>query len=138
MRKYVFAGISSLIVIFIFASLFLTTNVKAMPKDEVNLLITKIDNKWKVVDASDTTKTEIKARRGYKITWTARGTDAYFQFMDEKLVGKFKHSLKDGKSISLNIGNNAKIGANNYAIFCVKDLEFAEGGSPPVIIVENN
>ncbi|NIV13314.1 MAG: hypothetical protein GWN62_19125, partial [Aliifodinibius sp.] len=50
---------------------------------EVNLTIKKIEGEWKVVDESD--KTHVKAKKGAKVTWTAVGTDVYFQFMDGKL-----------------------------------------------------
>lgn len=113
-------------------------SVFALPKNEVNIVIKKVDGTWKVIDATDSTIAHIKAKKGQKITWTAEGTDVYFQFMDEKLVGKFKKALKDGKSISLNIGPNAKVGENSYAVFCTADMEFAEGNSPPIIIVEND
>ena len=136
MKKYFFMSLSILSVMTLFSIIMLSNNAEAFQSNKVELIITKINNKWKVVDVSDSTITKVKVKKGQKITWTAQGTDAFFQFMDEKLVGKFKHSLKDGKSISLHVGNNAKVGVNNYAVFCLADLEFAEGGSPPEIIVE--
>jgi hypothetical protein len=136
MKRFMAMGLSIVIVLALFANISLVNSANALSSNEVKLLITKIGNKWKVVDVSDTTKTKIKVKKGQKITWTAQGTDAYFQFMDTELVGKFKHGLKDGKSISLKIGKKAKVGVNNYAVFCLTDFEFAEGGSPPEIIVE--
>ena len=100
------------------------------PKEH-KLLIKKIKNKWKVVDASDTTRTKIYAKRGEKITWTAVGTDAYFQFMGIKLFGNYTKSLKAGQKLTLVIGNKARLGIHQYAVFCLPDKEFAEGDSPP-------
>lgn len=137
MRKHYLGIIAALGIIFALSTIS-DNGAYAFKKNEVNLLVKKINGTWKVVDAADSSKTSVKAKRGYKITWTAEGTDVYFQFMDDKLVGKFKNALKDGKSISLNIGPNAKTGDNSYAVFCTADMEFAEGNSPPVIIVEND
>ena len=105
--------------------------------NDLSLVVKKIKNNWKVVEAADNSKTSVRAKKGQKIVWTAEGTDVFFQFMDDKLVGKFKNDLKDGKSVSLTIGNNAKVGVNSYAAFCTADMDFAEGDSPPVIIVED-
>ncbi len=98
---------------------------------EHKLLIKKIKNKWKVVDESDTTRTKIYVKRGEKITWTAEGTDAYFQFMGLKLFGNYTKSLKAGQKLTLVIGNKARLGIHQYAVFCLPDKEFAEGDSPP-------
>ncbi|MCB0283229.1 MAG: hypothetical protein H6627_08625 [Calditrichae bacterium] len=137
MKKYIQALLMLIIIMFAI-NMLAVNDASALPKNEVDIVIKKIDGKWKVFDATDSTITHVKAKKGQKITWTAEGTDVYFQFMDEKLVGKFKHALKDGKKISLNIGPNAKVGENSYAVFCTADMEFAEGNSPPIIIVENN
>ena len=135
MKKNIFNIFVLVAISFLTVTIFVD-NSEAFDNNEVNLLIKKVNKTWKVIDATDSLKTSIKAKKGQKITWTAVGTDVYFQFMDDKLVGKFKNALKDGKSISLNIGQNAKVGINPYAVFCMADLEFAEGNSPPVIIVE--
>jgi|GEM_PF-2344020 len=100
------------------------------------LEIKKVNNKWKVVLKSDSTKTTVHAKRGDKIVWTAVGTDAYFQFMDEYLVGKFTDFARAGTTKPLNIGNKAKDSINVYAVFCLTDKVFATGESPPMIIIE--
>lgn len=106
------------------------------PPAQHNLLVTKVQSKWKVVDAQDTTSTTVKAKRGEQIIWTAKGSDVYFQFLDDKIFGDYARSLKDGKKLVLTVGAGAKTGPNPYAVFCISDLEYATGGSPPVIIVD--
>ena len=56
--------------------------------------------------------------------------------MDTNLFGYYTRKLKKGQKLTLVIGNKAKKGANRYAVFCADGLEFAEGDSPPEIIVE--
>jgi hypothetical protein len=109
--------------------------VQNSPK-AVEISITKVNKKWKAVESSDHTKIDIKAKRGQKIIWTAEGSDLYFQFMDENLVGNYTRTLKDGKKLTLVIGPNAKKGVNYYAVFCLSDSTYAEGGSPPKITIE--
>jgi hypothetical protein len=106
------------------------------PPAEHNLSIMKVQNQWKVVLAQDTTVTTVRAKKGDKIIWTAKGSDVYFQFMDDKIFGKFTKVLKDGETLMLPVAATAKTGPNPYAVFCIADLEFATGDSPPVIIVE--
>ncbi len=103
---------------------------------EHKLSIQKVKNKWKVVDEMDTTKTMVKAKRGERIVWIAKGSDVYFQFMDQKLFGDYTRSLKNGQRLVLTIGSQAKGGPNRYAVFCMADKAFATGESPPVIIIE--
>jgi len=109
---------------------------KTSPAKEHKLLVKKIKNQWKVVLESDTASTEVKAKRGDKIVWTAQGTDAYFQFMDTKLFGDYTRHLKSGQKLVLVIGGNAKAGINEYAVFCYTDKQYATGDSPPKIIIE--
>ena len=67
------------------------------------LKITKIDNEWKVVLSEDLTKKKVKAKRNDRITWYADGTDAYLEFMDDNLFGKYKDKVKDGKYLTIKI-----------------------------------
>lgn len=106
------------------------------PPAEHNLQVRKVRNKWKVVESQDSTKTTVRAKKGEKIIWEAVGSDVYFQFMDDKLFGNYTRVLKDGHKLVLSVGNNAKTGVNHYAVFCIADLEYATGDSPPVIIVD--
>ena len=99
-----------------------------------NLSIEKIKNKWKVVDV--TGKKETKAKRGDWVKWTPNGSNAYFQFIDRKLFGQWTRLVRDGQSLSLKVADNAKTGPNSYAVFCITDKKYAEGDSPPRIIIE--
>ncbi len=116
------------------SGLFFTMTGQDVKKHQVT--IKKINNEWRVVDSEDNSKSVVRSKRGEQIIWTAEGSDVYFQFMDEKLVGNYTRTLKDGQKLVLNVGNGAKSGSNPYAVFCIKDKEFARGQSPPAIIIE--
>ncbi len=106
------------------------------PIIEHQLTIKKVHNKWKVIVGQDTLRTRITVKRGEKITWTAEGTDAYFQFTGYKLFGNYTRALKDGKKLTLMVGSEAPKGIHYYAVFCTADNKYAEGESPPRIVVE--
>ena len=110
----------------------------------IDLKIIKIKNVWKVVPSVRTSKKAVYAAAGDTVTWSAVGTDAHFQFpmniftpanRAHLLVGGYTKSLKDGKLLKLKIKNNAKPGEVVYAVFCTPDNLFAEGSTPPKIIV---
>jgi hypothetical protein len=103
---------------------------------EHHLSITKVHNKWKVVDSVDTSRTAVSAKRGERIVWEADGSDVYFQFMDDKLFGDYTRSLKANQRLVMVVGNGARSGEHPYAVFCVADNEYATGDSPPKIIIE--
>lgn len=140
MKKRGLAAFSSVIVLglfFLFSGEFSSLwGLVQPPVKEHQLTIKKVRNKWKVIVGQDTLRTRITAKRGEKITWVAEGTDAYFQFMGNKLFGNYTRTLKDGKKLTLVVGNNARKGIHYYAVFCTADMEYAEGESPPQIGVE--
>lgn len=100
----------------------------------VNVSITKIESVWKVV-LTGTTNTEVHVIPGQKIVFHAEGTDVYFQFDRDSLFGGHKKFIKNGKKLTLGVGKVAK-GIYTYSAFCLGPMEFAEGGSPPKIIVD--
>lgn len=116
------------------------------PAKEYDLKIVKIEGVWRVVDASDYTKTEVKVKKNDKIIWLLEGTDAYFQFPaklfnpvdpgDSLGGGGYTKFVKDGKRLKLKVKDNAPAGTYEYAVFCTANGEFAEGESPPKIVVE--
>ncbi len=112
------------------------------PPKKHKIAIKKMKNKvtkmkeWKAVDAEDTLVTKIKVKKGDEIIWEADGSDLYFQFMDKQLFGDYTYFLEDGKKLKLIVGDQAQAKTYKYAVFCIADLEFARGDSPPVIIVE--
>jgi hypothetical protein len=105
------------------------------PVTEYRLVIKQIDNVWRVVREDDETKSDVVVKRGDRIRWITEGSDASFQFTDERLVGHSTRIVRDGRPLVLAIGREAPEGIHNYAVFIHKDLTFAVGQSPPRIIV---
>jgi len=105
------------------------------PVTEYRLVIKKIDNVWRVVHEDDETKSDVVVNRGDRIRWIPVGSDASFQFDDERLVGHSTRIVRDGRPLVLAIGREAPKGIHTYAVFMHKDLEFAVGQSPPRLIV---
>lgn len=111
---------------------------------EINLVIKKDGKAWKIVDAADLKNTVIKAKKKDIIVWTAQGTDAHFQFShkcfkhdtpEHELDGGFTKFLKSGKTLKLMVKNDAPVGDEIYAVFCTTDSVFAQGSTPPKIIL---
>jgi hypothetical protein len=83
----------------------------------------------------------ITASQNEVITWKLKGTDAYFQFPQthlEPLGGNenWTYYRKDGDELKLKVKSDAKAGEEIYAVFCAADNEFAEGNTPPRIIIK--
>ena len=106
---------------------------KAMKLSEQNQYVFEVDPKSNKIEIK---KAIEKAKKGEKVTWKATDSDLYFQFMDEQLFGTFTLMIKAGETEELVIGSKAKSGINSYAVFHLNEKEFAEGNSPPQIIVE--
>lgn len=121
--------------ILIFAINFDTINAQDTSKIHY-LSIKKIGKEWKVVDAADNKKTEVKAKKGERIAWKSEGTEVFFQFMDDRLFKKYNEKSKKGKELVLKINGKAAKKTYTYAVFCLEDSTFATGGSPPKIIVD--
>lgn len=102
----------------------------------INLVIKKINGEWKVVQADDNRKTQVKAKPGQRITWTTEGTEVFFQFMTDKLFNNYNFNGKNKSKIALTVNAKAGRGMYPYAVFCMEDSTFAKGDSPPVIIIE--
>jgi hypothetical protein len=98
--------------------------------------IKKMKNKWRVVDAQDSTSTLVKAGKGDDIVWTALGSDVFLQFGDSTVFGTHNAVIKTGQKLTLTVLPTALPGRYPYAAFCVRDNEFASGDSPPVIIIQ--
>ena len=141
-NKIVLFSVSIFLVLFFTGSLILSA--PPAPK-KYELVITKIDNVWRVVDATDYTKTQVKVKRKDTIVWTAKGTDVSLQFpvnlfepVDpaDSLHNGYTKFLKDGKKLKLKVRDDALPGTYEYAAFCIKDGVFARGDSPPKIVIE--
>jgi len=110
-----------------------TSDLLAQQPRSHSISITKVGTQWKVVSATGDT---VKAKPGELIVWTAVGTDAYFQFMDDKIFGNYTRMVKAGQKLTLPVGAAARKGVHAYAVFCLTDKQFARGDSPPIIIIE--
>lgn len=106
---------------------------KPAPKD-VNVSITKVGKIWKAV-LTGTATTAVHVNPGDKVIFHAEGTDVYFQFDNDQLFGGHNKSLKNGKKLTLGVGQVAK-GVYTYSAFCTGPKVFAQGDSPPKIIVD--
>jgi hypothetical protein len=111
----------------------------------IELKVVKINNVWKVIDATDPKIKEIKAHKKDTIIWTVEGTNASFQFPEglfdpvgsaDSLTNGYTKFIKNGKKLKLKIKYNALPGTYEYAVFCTKDGVFARGDSPPKIIIQ--
>jgi hypothetical protein len=123
---------------------FLVLSVQSQPK-KYNLVITKVNGEWKVVDETDYTKTRIRVKKKETIIWTAKDTDAYLQFPDklfnavdpeDSLKNGYTKFLKNGKRLKLKVKDDVLAGTYEYAVFCTADGVFASGDSPPKIVIE--
>ncbi len=115
----------------------------------VDLLIVKFNNIWRVIDKKNPTKKEIIIKRDKDtVTWHTKGTDAYFQFSHnyfqkkqskDSRRGIYTMFLKDDDEITLKVKTNAEIPkkvVEVYAVFCKADNVFARGSTPPKLIVK--
>lgn len=103
---------------------------------EHNVSFRKSGRKWRPGHKHDPSNIELRTRKGESIVWEADDSDIYFQFHDINLFGAHTMVLKKGEKLVLKVGENAPKGNHVYAAFCLKDREYAEGNSPPIIIVE--
>ena len=113
------------------------------PADKYDLIVMKIYDEWRVVDASDHTKSKVKVKKGDRIVWTAEGTNAYFQFpaplfecAEDSLDNGYTAFVKDGKKLNCKVKDDAQSGIYEYAVFCTAGGVFAKGDSPPKIVIE--
>jgi hypothetical protein len=103
------------------------------PKD-VNVSITLVGKVWKVV-LTGTTTTAVHVVKGQRVIFHAEGSDVYIQFDNDQLFGGHYRTIKSGKTLTLGVGNVVK-GIYVYSAFCEGPKVFAEGDSPPKIIVD--
>jgi hypothetical protein len=115
------------------------------PPKSVDLIVMKVGDVWKVVDATNHKKIVVHVKKKDTITWTVQGSNAYFQFPDklfdpagkeDSLKNGYIKSLKNGKKLKLKVKDDAALGTYEYAVFITADAVFAQGDSPPKIIIE--
>ena len=143
MRNKLLLSLVSIFLVLFFTGFIILSEPPAPKKYE--LVITKIDNVWRVVDATDYTKTQVKVKKKDTIVWTVKGTDASLQFPgnlfnpvdpEDSLHNGYTKFLKNGKKLKLKVRDDALPGTYEYAVFCITDGVFARGDSPPKIIIK--
>jgi hypothetical protein len=99
---------------------------------------------WKVAYKEDSTRTKVVVHKNDRITWTVKNSNAYFQFPKKILraVGPpdslkkgYTKFLMKGKPLRLTVSAKADTGTYVYAVFITADSVFAEGDTPPKIII---
>ena len=143
MRNKLFLLIAGIAAITLFFG-FLLAPAPPAPK-VYELKVIKVEGVWRVVDASDYSKRKVKVKKKDTIVWTVEGTNAYFQFstivfspkgISDSLKNGSTKYIADGKKLKLKIRDDAPVGTHVYAVFCSKDGAFAQGESPPRIVIE--
>ena len=143
MRNKLFVLIAGIAAITLFFG-FLLAPAPPAPKI-YELKVVKVEGVWRVVDTTDYSKKKIKVKKKDTIVWTVEGTNAYFQFstsvfkpksVSDSLKNGSTKYIADGKKLKLKVRDDAPIGVQVYAVFCSTDGVFAQGESPPRIIIE--
>jgi hypothetical protein len=143
MRNKLFLLIAGIAAITLFFG-FLLAPAPPAPKI-YDLKVVKVEGVWRVVDASDYSKKKIKVKKKDTIVWNVEGTNAYFQFsnsvfnpisVSDSLRNGSTKFIADGKKLKLKIRDDAPVGPQVYAVFCSEDGVFAQGESPPRIVIE--
>jgi hypothetical protein len=143
MREKLFLLIAGIAAITLFFGFLLEPAPPA--STEYELEVVKVDGVWRVVDASDHSKAKIKVKKKDTIIWTVKGTNAYFQFsnsvfnpsgVSDSLKNESTKFIADGKKLKLKVRDDAPVGPQVYAVFCSADGVFAQGESPPRIIID--
>jgi len=143
MRNKLFLLIAGIAIITLFFGFLLAP---APPNPKVyELKVVKVDGVWRVVDATDYSKRKIKVKKKDTIVWNVDGTDAYFQFpnsilnpsgISDSLRNGSTKFIRDGKKLKLKVRDDASKGTYEYAVFCSAEGVFAQGESPPKIVIE--
>lgn len=117
-----------------------------LPVKKIKYSIKKIENSWYVVNEQNK-PLPVEADRKDDIEWTAEGSDMIFQFPDKLSVlftkedgsstgDSYYVEVKAGKKLKLKVKDNAPVGRYVYSVLVKKDGVFAEGSSPPVMIIK--
>ncbi len=112
------------------------TGQPGQARTEHRVAIKVINDEWRVVLADNESQSDVTARRGDRIRWSVEGSDASFQFSDERVVGHSTRIVRDGTPLVLAVSKKASNGTHTYEVFIHKDQTYARGQSPPRIIVQ--
>ena len=113
---------------------------------KIRYSIKKIDTTWFVVDERNNPK-PIEANKNDSIEWTAEGSDMTFQFPvamstlftrenGQSVGDAYIIEVKNGKKLQLKVKANAPAGRYVYSVYVKGAETFAEGSSPPVMIIK--
>jgi hypothetical protein len=118
----------------------------APPNSKIyELKVVKVEGIWRVVDATDYSKRKVKVKKKDTIVWTVEGTNAHFQFptsvfnpsgVSDSLRNGSTKFIANGKKLKLKVRDDAPVGTQIYAVFCSAESVFAQGESPPKIVIE--
>ena len=114
---------------------------------KIKYSVKKMGDKWKVVNEQNQPR-PIQAKSKDDIEWTAEGSEMVFQFPAElgpyltKVEGEydeenFTATVPAGKKLKLKVKNSTPDGQYTYSVYVKAGGTYAEGSSPPVIIISN-
>lgn len=117
----------------------------SIPK-KIKYSVKLIDTTWFVVDETNNPK-PIEADKNDDIEWTAEGSDMTFQFPvamstlftneDGSAVGDaYVIQVASGKKLKLKVKGDAPSGRYVYSVYVKAGDTFAEGSTPPVMIIK--
>ena len=117
-----------------------------LPIKKIKYSVKKIEGTWYVVNEQNK-PLPIEANRKDNIEWTAEGSDMVFQFPerlsiyftkeDGSSVGdSYYIEVDNGKKLMLKVKDSAPIGNHEYSVLVKVDSSYAEGSSPPVMIIK--
>jgi len=114
------------------------TSVEVQNSETHELECVLVDDVWRIVDREDPENREIVVSRGDTVVWYAPAErDIYFQFMTEELTGTFTQEVLSGEYLRSTVGEQAEAGEHPYAVFVHEAREYAQGQSPPVMIIRD-
>jgi len=143
MRNKLIVLIAGIVAVTLFFGFLLTPAPPALKTYELKVI--KVEGVWRVVDATDYSKRKVKVKKKDTIVWTVEETDTYFQFpakmfnpvgKADSLIEGYTKFVRDGKKLKLKVKDDAPAGTYEYAVFCTADGVFAQGESPPKIVIE--
>lgn len=108
--------------------------------------VKKMGSSWFVVNESNQ-KVPVRLKANDKVEWSAEGSDLVFQFPvemskfftkeDGTAIGNiFVVKVAKGDKLKLKVKGQPMKGTFTYAVYVVAGNTFAEGSSPPIMIIE--
>jgi plastocyanin len=104
--------------------------VEAGAKQNVQVVIEKVGEVWRAPD--------VHVKPGHAVTWTVHGSAGHLQCTTENMFEGEEwssFSIPPNGSRSRKLSGSLPPGEYHYSVFIQKDLVFAEGSSPPKLIV---